>query len=206
MPSNGKLNDSELADIPGGRLRKDAAAAWNAPGGPADAGLRPTGSKSSYRLYADQVYFWNNQPPLAAEPGTSNHGWGIAVDLAETWMRDWVDQHGGAYGWKKTEAFSEWWHVNFVGGVTFPSFEALRHGNRGKRVARFSRRLRYIHPQGSKHGYLRRPFWKFKDRMVEAVRGFQRDQGLKADGVIGPRTAARINGVFERQHKRRGKR
>jgi hypothetical protein len=205
VASNGKLSQAELAPIPGGQLRKDAAAAWNAPGGPADAGLRPTGSRSSYRLYADQQYFWDHQPPLAAYPGTSNHGWGIAVDLAETWMRDWIDEHGAKYGWKKTEAFSEWWHINWVGGVSFPSFETLRHGDRGKRVARFSMRLRYIHPKGTKHGYLPRPFWKFKDRMVEAVKDFQRDQGMKVDGVIGPRTAARINSVFKRQYKRRGK-
>ncbi len=204
MAANGKLKASELADIPGGQLRKDAAAAWNAPGGPADAGLRPTGLRSSYRLYADQDYFWNHQPPLAAYPGTSNHGWGIAVDLAEPWMRHWIDAHGAPYGWKKTEALSEWWHVNWVGGVSFPSFEPLRHGDRGKRVARLSKRLRYIHPQGSKQGYLPRPFFKFKDRMVQGVKAFQKDQGMKADGVIGPRTAARINGVFKRQFKEKG--
>lgn len=209
MPENGKLPKSELAPIPGGELRKDAAVAWNAPGGPADAGLRPTGSRSSYRTYGEQqelyAAYMNGTGNLAAVPGTSNHGWGLAVDLAETWMADWIQAHGGRYGWKKTEAFSEWWHYNFIGGVSFPSFEPLRHGMRGKRVAHFARRLRFIHPAGSKHGYLRRPFWKFKDRMVQGVKAFQRDQGLKADGVIGPRTAARINGVFKRQFRERGR-
>lgn len=205
MASNGKLKDSELADIPGGRLRKDAAAAWNAPGGPGDAGLRPTGSKSSYRLYADQQYFWEHQPPLAAYPGTSNHGWGLAVDLAEPWMRDWIDAHGAKYGWAKTEAFSEWWHVTFVGGVSFPSFQSLKHGDKGKRVLRFSRRLRFIHrPKGP--SFLKRIYWKFKDGMVDGVKDFQRDQGLKPDGVIGPRTAARINSTFKRQRQNRKKR
>lgn len=207
MAENGKLSPGELSPIPGGHLAHDAAAAWNANNGPADNGLRPTGSRSSYRLYADQVYFWNNQPPLAAYPGTSNHGWGTAVDLAEQWMRSWIDDHGKEFGWAKTEAFSEWWHVNFVGGVSFPTFKTLRHGMRGKRVVRFSRRLRFIHPEGKKHGYLSRSFWKFKDRMVDAVKEFQKDQGLKADGVIGPKTARRINAVFHRQYvNRKGKR
>lgn len=124
MAANGRLPASDLAPIYGGRLRKDAAAAWNA----MDAEcvrltgkhLRPTGSQSSYRDYDAQVYFWNlyisGKGNLAAHPGTSNHGWGIAVDLAEPWMRSWVDAHGAKYGWKKTEAFGEWWHVNYVGG------------------------------------------------------------------------------------------
>jgi hypothetical protein len=207
MAANGKLAKSELAPIPGGELRNDAAAAWNAPDGPADAGLMPTGSRSSYRLYVDQVYFWNHQPPLAAYPGTSNHGLGIAVDLAAEWMRSWIDDHGREFGWAKIEAFSEWWHVNFVGGVSFPTFEDLRHGMKGRRVVKFSRRLRFIHPQGVNHGYLRRSFWKYKDAVVDAVTKFQRDQGLTADGVIGPKTARRINAVFHKQYvKRNGKR
>ena len=35
-------------------------------------------------------------------------------------MRTWINSHGARYGWKKTEAFSEWWHVNYVGGFTAP--------------------------------------------------------------------------------------
>lgn len=210
MAENGKLNDSELSDIPGGRLAHDAAAAWNANDGPADNGLRPTGSRSSYRLYADQVFFWNNQPPLAAFPGTSNHGWGTAVDLAETWMRSWIDDHGARYGWKKTEAFSEWWHVNYVGGVNFPTFVALHGGkkpSRGKRVRWYTKRLAYIHPKGEKHGYLDRWYWVFKNPVRKAVRQFQADQGLAVDGIIGEKTAHRISVVFHRQFvEREGKR
>lgn len=207
MPSNGKLRSSELASIPGGRLSKDAAAAWNAPGGPADAGLRPTGSQSSYRNYAGQVYFWDlyqsGKGNLAAQPGTSNHGWGVAVDLAEPWMRDWIDQHGARFGWRKTEALSEWWHVSYVGGVSFPVFESLRRGSRGKRVVRYSRRLAYLRQPGGPR-YLKRWYYKFKLPVAAAVMQFQRDQRLSVDGVIGPRTAARINAAFKHQWKRRG--
>ena len=35
----------------------------------------------SYRPYAAQVEAFDNKPALAAVPGTSNHGWGLAVDL-----------------------------------------------------------------------------------------------------------------------------
>jgi hypothetical protein len=210
VAENGKLSASELSPIPGGQLAHDAAAAWNAKDGPADNGLRPTGSRSSYRLYADQVYFWNHQPPLAAYPGTSNHGWGKAVDLAEQWMRSWIDDHGARFGWKKIEAFSEWWHVNFVGGVGpfKPPFKALKKGMRNRRVRWYVKRLRFIHPPSENHAYFRgKPRRKF-DRFVEdAVIHFQDDHGLKPDGVIGIKTAHKISEVFHRQYvARKGKR
>ena len=48
-------------------------------------------------------------------PGTSSHEYGSALDLADPSMRTVVDQIGAKYGWAKTEAPSEWWHVNYVG-------------------------------------------------------------------------------------------
>lgn len=211
MASNGKLSASELSSIPGGQLRNDAAAAWNAAGGPAANGLRPTGSASSYRTYAQQVYFWNlyqsGKGNLAAYPGTSNHGWGIAVDLAEEWMRHWIDEHGAKYGWGKTEAPTEWWHVNYAGGVSFPTYHPLRLGSRGTRVKKLTKRLAYIH-RTKHHGgdaYLRRWYWKFKKPVVRAVRNFQRDHGLTVDGIVGPHTEHRIDAVFHKQYQRRHK-
>lgn len=207
MASNGRLPKSDLAPIPGGELRKDAAAAWNAPGGPADAGLRPTGPMSSYRTYDEQVYLYRlyqeGRGALAAVPGTSNHGLGIAIDVPETWMQSWIREHGAKYGWAKTEAFSEAWHFNFVGGVSFPTFKSLRPGSRGLRVVRLTKRLAFIHRQKGP-AYLERWFWKLKPEAVDGVKAFQRAYKLKPDGVIGPRTAARINSVFKRQWAKRG--
>jgi hypothetical protein len=207
MSENGRLPASELSPIPGGQLENSAAAAWNAPDGPADNGLMPTGSRSTYRLYADQVYFWEHQPPLAAFPGTSNHGWGKAVDLALQWMRSWIDDHGARFGWRKVEAFSEWWHVNFVGGVSFPTFKALAKGSRGRRVRWYTKRLAFIHPAGKHDAYLPRWFWRFKTPVQEAVRAFQQDHGLDVDGVIGMKTAHQISAIFHQQYvARKGKR
>jgi D-alanyl-D-alanine carboxypeptidase len=122
VSSNGRLTAAELAPIPGGQLSNEAARAWNA--GPAKAGCRPLGPNSSYRDYAGQVYFWTlyqqGRGNLAARPGTSNHGWGKAVDLAAPYMRSWIDQHGRRFGWRKVEAPGEWWHVNYVGGYRPP--------------------------------------------------------------------------------------
>lgn len=120
MAVNGKLSPSDLAPIHQGQLAKSAAAAWNAMNVEARANgveLRPTGSKSSYRTYAQQVELWNlyqsGRGALAAHPGSSNHGWGLAVDLASQEMRSMVDRIGAKYGYSKrtSDAPSEWWHI-----------------------------------------------------------------------------------------------
>jgi peptidoglycan hydrolase-like protein with peptidoglycan-binding domain len=209
MAENGRLSSSELDAIPGGKLAIEAAAAWNAPGGPGDAGLVPTGSESSYRTYDGQVKqrnYWCGQGKCenAAVPGTSNHGFGLCVDLKESWMRSWIDEHGSEFGWRKTEASSEWWHVNFVGGVKFPTFETMRKGSHGKRIVRLTKRLAFIHKPGG-HAYLDRSYEQFKEPVEEAVRSFQRDFELQVDGEVGPKTAAKVNAVFHRQYEERGK-
>jgi LysM repeat protein len=104
-------------------LAPDAARAWEAM---RQASLRelgvdlyPFGPESAYRSYGKQVEAWRvfkaGGPP-AAPPGTSAHGLGKAVDLASPEMRKAVDRLGGRFGWAKTEAPSEWGHVNYVGG------------------------------------------------------------------------------------------
>ena len=62
MANNGQLPASDLADIPGGRLRKDAAQAWLAMrayiGKQKGVWICPTSIRTAYRPYADQEYFW----------------------------------------------------------------------------------------------------------------------------------------------------
>ena len=105
MPENGRFADSDLARIPGGQLAKEAAANWlamRAEGGKKlGIWISPLGDQSSYRTYDQQVHFWNlyqsGRGNLAARPGTSNHGWGNAVDLAHPpTMRRVVDGLGAA--------------------------------------------------------------------------------------------------------------
>jgi hypothetical protein len=210
---NGRIPDSELVAIhPYGRLRADAARGWEAPGGPADAGLEPTGPElSTYRDIAGQNKTWAIYQAggnLAAFPGTSEHGCGRAVDLKSSWMWAWMWAHGAAFGWKKTEAFSEPWHWNFVGGVKLPPiFKALRRGSRGKRVKRYSRRLAYIlrsdadrrREHADRKHYVLKARRKFDVGLERAVKLFQRDHGLADDGVIGPKTASLIDATFRRQ-------
>ena len=104
-------------------LASNAAAAWEAMRQESlqlyGTDLYPDGTLSAYRSYAQQLYLYNlylsGLGGLAAVPGTSSHEYGIAVDLAEPYMRTVVDQIGARYGWAKTEAPSEWWHVNYLG-------------------------------------------------------------------------------------------
>jgi len=81
--------------------------------------LYPAGPYSGYRSYGQQLYLYDQYVsgagPLAAVPGTSAHEYGTAVDLADPSMRTVIDQIGPTYGWVKTEASSEWWHVDYAG-------------------------------------------------------------------------------------------
>ncbi len=81
--------------------------------------LYPAGPFSAYRSYGQQLYLYDQYVSgagaLAAVPGSSAHEYGSAVDLADPSMRTVIDQIGATYGWAKTEASSEWWHVDYVG-------------------------------------------------------------------------------------------
>ena len=59
----------------------------------------------SYRSYAGQVDVFRRKPRLAAVPGTSRHGLGVAVDLgcgAERFgsaTYRWLKANAGRFGW-----------------------------------------------------------------------------------------------------------
>ena len=82
--ANGRIPDADLCTIPGTgqRLRSDAAAAWVAL---SNAYAREFGHvprmTDSYRSLEVQVELKKRKPVLAAKPGTSNHGLGVAIDF-----------------------------------------------------------------------------------------------------------------------------
>jgi D-alanyl-D-alanine carboxypeptidase-like protein len=59
----------------------------------------------SYRSLAEQYDVYRRKPGLAAKPGTSNHGWGLALDLcgglqtAGTPQDAWMHAHEQEFGW-----------------------------------------------------------------------------------------------------------
>ncbi|PPK64196.1 D-alanyl-D-alanine carboxypeptidase family protein [Actinokineospora auranticolor] len=77
-------------------LRCDAAEAFKAMSSYHEASFgTPICLTDSYRPFAAQVRLYASKPALAAVPGTSNHGWGLAVDLCGG-----VQSHGTAeYAW-----------------------------------------------------------------------------------------------------------
>ena len=130
---NGRLPASALSDIPGGRLAKGAPArSWLAMRWfiykREGVWLYPTGPNSSYRSLLKQQEFWSNymkgQGPLAARPGTSNHGWGKAVDLPLPAQQAAVRRYGHLFGWGiaggklSSDAPSEAWHCTWRGPYT----------------------------------------------------------------------------------------
>ena len=200
MASNGKLPASALTKVGPGYLEAGAASRFIAMQqearrlgltvpelSGANSGFRRLGSQGDYRRreYGSQWYFWEayiaGAGNLAAKPGRSNHGWGRAVDLRTPAMRTTVNKIGAKYGWKKVEAPSEWWHVNYVGGGKVGSCWPLEEGCSGDRVKRFQ-------------DLLVRLGWKivadgtYGPKTKHAIRTFQANHRLEADGKIGPST------------------
>ena len=103
---NGFIPLTALCPIGVGALRCDAAAAFSAMN---EAYARAFGTPlcvtSSYRTFDEQVRLYGEKPALAAVPGTSNHGWGLALDLCGgvqsfgTAQYSWLAANAPAFGW-----------------------------------------------------------------------------------------------------------
>ncbi|RZQ59440.1 D-alanyl-D-alanine carboxypeptidase [Amycolatopsis suaedae] len=105
---NGLIPASALCSLGFGShaLRCDAAQAFLAMSEAFAASFgRPLCLTDSYRTFASQVDLYRRKPTLAAVPGTSNHGWGLAVDLcggAESFGTPeyaWLAANAGRFGW-----------------------------------------------------------------------------------------------------------
>jgi hypothetical protein len=189
---NGQLPMAFLRPIAGGSLSRDAAASWNlmnCEARKAGVELRPLGPASSYRPLDIQVRFWDafqHGGNVAARPGTSNHGWGRAVDLADPpSMRPVFDRIAHKYGWSHAEGarVGESWHVTFVGGFTCPDpgadgsaappprvtrRNAAKHPDEVRRLQRFLMRAGFLPPDWkvtADYGdTVRSAVWQFRAR------------------------------------------
>lgn len=118
---NGKVPKSALVEISQGRHRlyAPAAASWNNLVAAARAEGIELRITDSYRSYAEQVDLAErkglySQGGLAATPGTSNHGWGMAVDadVTDARTREWLQVNGPRFGWIEAVP-REPWHWEF---------------------------------------------------------------------------------------------
>lgn len=208
MASNGKLSSRDLSPISGGgHLRKDAAKAWNAfaryianHGGHVSVSdsYRPLGKPGDMsRGVWSQWAAWEKYRQggnLAARPGTSNHGLGLALDVPPD-TQTLIAAHGADFGWAKkwSDAPSENWHFKWAAGNygavekwSHPLVgETIKQGDKGPAVVMLKKLLKH-------HG-----FWPNHYNVADGgfgyltsrqVKKFQAAKKLKADGVVGPGT------------------
>jgi D-alanyl-D-alanine carboxypeptidase len=129
--SNGLLKVSDLCTLWDGRtqIRADAAVSFAVLN---QAFVARFGAdmclESGYRTLAQQRSVKAQKGGLAAPPGKSNHGWGLAIDLCKSettgvkWT--WLNENGPAYGWDNPSWARpggsgpfERWHWEFSKGV-----------------------------------------------------------------------------------------
>ena len=104
---NGNLTSNGLCKIPWAErfsLRADAATSLAAMNSVYRARFdRDLCLESGYRSYGDQVRLKRIKGGLAAPPGKSNHGWGLAVDFCRTTVSGeswtWLQNNGPTFGW-----------------------------------------------------------------------------------------------------------
>lgn len=180
---NGAFTSGNTDPIPGGRLWPEAARAWNdmraaalADGIPAWE-FMPAGPASSARTIAQQRYFWavyQRGGNAAAYPGTSNHGWGIAVDVRGRRAVAWMHRHAHRFGWSHDEGrrVGEWWHWRYVGGYRPRRDPLAGYPSDEKRWIREYDELRRKRRDADRRRVLRRVM---EQRRKEIWRAAQRD-------------------------------
>jgi hypothetical protein len=132
---NGRIPDALLTPLGTGshELYAPAAAAWKQMVADARAQGVSIGLTDSYRSYDQQVDVAGrkglySQGGLAATPGTSNHGWGMAVDAdVDAQGQQWLRDNGWKYGWVESVPREPWhWEFRPAAGVSaFPSTDAI---------------------------------------------------------------------------------
>jgi murein DD-endopeptidase MepM/ murein hydrolase activator NlpD len=130
---NGEMPDTALCPAtPDGAqlLRCDAAVAYRLLGAAyADAFGLELCITDSYRSKSGQDQVFREKPGLAALPGTSVHGLGLAVDLCggverfDSAENTWLLEHGPAFGWVHPDwaaaggSRPEPWHFEYTGAA-----------------------------------------------------------------------------------------
>ncbi len=131
--ANGQIPSSDLCQLwdPNQMLRGDAAVALSE----LNLGFRASFGRDicltdSYRSLSEQRRLAYLKPGLAASPGTSNHGWGLAIDLCTSENRSqsvmaWLADNGPVYGWDNPawarpggSGAYEPWHWEYVPGTS----------------------------------------------------------------------------------------
>lgn len=148
----------------------------------------------------------------ANPPGYSTHEFrsdGVAFAIPRGWPirywmvgQDWGDgYHARAVcaaarkrGWVATITYPtnprEQHHVNFRKEPVLKVFRNLKRGSKGRRVRKLRKRLGYVHDPNTHKPYIHKPgdHKYFGEVTEKAVKAYQRDHGLKPDGIYGYHT------------------
>ncbi|AMM19953.1 hypothetical protein AX769_07015 [Frondihabitans sp. PAMC 28766] len=145
--TNGNIPTSRLAPVAdGSHVRADAAVAYNSMAAAFQSAFhKPLSVTQGYRPLKQQLsifesrytphknkvagsVFWaglywtlNKGQSVAAAPGTSVHGWALAIDFssgvqtAGSAQKKWADKNGPTFGWFPIgNSFGEAWHFEFT--------------------------------------------------------------------------------------------
>jgi hypothetical protein len=154
---------------------------------------------------------WWLKPKVAgaAVPGTSNHGWGLAVDFSlrnklgqekplNTAALSWLTKNGPSFGWWNTTHSENWHWCWCLGDGPMPAavlaeegdypnppvpviHPVLRVGDTGEDVKILQMKLNKVGANLLVDG-------QFGPRTEQAVRTFQTVKNITSDGIVGPET------------------
>jgi hypothetical protein len=136
-----------------------------------------------YRDYATQKAYYSNPPSgvgTAAVPGTSNHGWGLAVDLKLTTQEyKWMLANAPRFGWvnppwaRDGKGVEEPWHWEHIGSpVVIPDVVAPHELTR-KEITMF-----LVVAKGRGHAYAATGHWHKLNGEELAVLDVARSKGV----------------------------
>lgn len=177
----------------------------------------PAGKGGMQGVGPTQLTWWEFQDEADREGGC----WKPAVNMRVGFRRlaSLMRQHGEADGARRyngTGAAAERYSVDLrakasawrarLAGVPMPEAPTLlRRGDEGRLVEKLTKRLSYVRRKGSKERYLDGARKRLDAEAEAAVKAFQRDHGLDDDGVVGPRTALKLNRAVRLETARREK-
>ena len=164
-----------------------------------------------------QLTWWEFQDEADREGGC----WKPAVNMRVGFRRlaSLMRQHGEADGARRyngsgpaAEAYSadlrakaRAWKARLE-GVPMPAApQLLRRGDEGRLVEKLTKRLSYVRRKGSRERYLDGARKRLDAEAEAAVKAFQRDHGLDDDGVVGAKTALKLNRAVRLETARREK-
>jgi uncharacterized protein YcbK (DUF882 family) len=165
-----------------------------------------------------QLTWWEFQDEADREGGC----WKPAVNMRVGFRRlaSLMRQHGEADGARRyngsgpaAEAYSadlrakaRAWKARLAGVPMPDAPQLLRRGDEGRLVEKLTKRLSYVRRKGSsKERYLDGPRKRLDAEAEAAVKAFQRDHGLDDDGVVGSKTALKLNRAVRLERAKREK-